>query len=182
MNHPFLAAGFWNAFAAGFGVTAAILAIGGIILLRWQRNRNELSLLRAAMEKGVSVLPPGPPLWLLSLRQGVMILALGVGLCAVGAVGWAIAARVPPPASPTTVPAAATEPVGPIMQLPGRDEQPRPRPVPREAREAREAWERAVRQQTLCMALVGGGGILVLLGVVRTGFARVERRHTTEKP
>src|SRR5258707_131726 len=65
------------AFAAGFGAMAALLLIGGAVLLRWQRTRLQFSLMQSALEKGTTPLLGNVPLWLLSFRQGAMIFVLG---------------------------------------------------------------------------------------------------------
>jgi hypothetical protein len=92
-----------EAFAGGFGAAAAIVLIGGGVLLRWQRNRLQFNLMQSAIERGVTApLPGAAPLWLLSLRQGVSILMLGVGLLIAGYVTWTAAKGVPMPTGPTT--------------------------------------------------------------------------------
>ena len=94
-----------DAFAAGFGATAAVALIGGAVLLRWQRNRLQFNLMQTAIERGVPPLQGAPPLWLVSLRQGVMILVLGIGLTVIGAVSHHTANEVAMPAfSATTQP------------------------------------------------------------------------------
>ncbi len=73
-----------DSLAVGFGVATAILLVGGSLLLRWQRARLRFALAKIALEKGTPLFPGAPPLWLMSLRQGIMLVALGVGLMAVG--------------------------------------------------------------------------------------------------
>src|SRR5476649_1551698 len=85
------------AFAAGFGALAAIVLIGGAVLLRWQRTRLQFALMQAALEKGTTPLLGNAPLWLLSFRQGTMILVLGVGLFLVGGGLRTAAEKVPTP-------------------------------------------------------------------------------------
>ena len=104
---PAMLATITDAFAGGFGAAAAIVLIGGAVLLRWQRNRLQFQLMQTAIEKGVPPMPGAAPLWLLSLRQGVMILVLGVGLLIAGALAYHSAAAVAMPA----VSAATTQPM-----------------------------------------------------------------------
>jgi hypothetical protein len=91
-----------DAFAGGFGAAAAIVMIGGAVLLRWQRNRLQFNLMQTAIERGVTPMQGAPPLWLLSLRQGVMILALGAGLLLAGWFVYQSAAAVAMPAVSTS--------------------------------------------------------------------------------
>ena len=56
----------------------------------WQRDRERFSLMKTALEKGVTRFPGTPPYWLVSLRQGVTLSAVGIGL--VGAGGGALVA------------------------------------------------------------------------------------------
>ena len=65
-----------DAFAAAAGVAAAVLLLGGPIALRAQRQRHQFLLTRAALEHGVTQLPPGPPAWLQSARTGWVLLTL----------------------------------------------------------------------------------------------------------
>lgn len=168
-----LASALTNHFAAGFGVAAAILILGGIVLLRFQRNRQEFALMRAALEKGVSAFPNAQPPWLISLRQGVLTLALGVGLIGVGVVLWAISRNVePPPVTPVLSMDTADAPT----TAPAR----RPKPDPKPYNPAKERWDQAKSRQTVALWLMGSGGVLVLLGCVRTAFARVEKKVTAE--
>ncbi len=86
-----------DSLAVGFGVAAAVLLVGGSLLLRWQRARLRFALAKIALEKGTPLFPGAPPLWLMSLRQGIMLIALGIGLMAIGAVAVADAKKVPDP-------------------------------------------------------------------------------------
>ncbi len=61
---------------------AALIALG--MLLRWQHDRQRLAVLKLAIEKGVTHLPATLPMWLSSLRQGVMLTTLGVALLIAG--------------------------------------------------------------------------------------------------
>ena len=169
----------WHFFVSSFGVTAAILVIGGYILLQWQRNRHRYELMRAALEKGITVFPDRSPYWLLSLRQGAAILALGVGLLVVGGVGYAMFHEVQPPdvsiaqSSMTAIDKELSSPRGPEEKLnPPRPDRPKP-PIPNPVL---ERWHRAENQKTVGLVTMGCGAVLMLLGIVRIGFARVERK------
>jgi hypothetical protein len=138
---------------------------------------------------------PTQPQWLISLRQGAMIIALGVGLSVIGGIGWNAASKVQRPvtAAPVEPPdtSAALSAIAPQAEpapfpRPGpgargedrpRPGLPRPAPPPRDP--AMEAWDRARDQINVCMAMVGSGIILILLGVVRITFVPVERRLAT---
>lgn len=164
-----LADGIWDEFAVGFGVTAAVLAVGGLILLRFQRNRHQYALMHAALEKGVSFMSQQPA-WLVSLRQGLLTLTLGLALCGVGAVAWAMANPVDLPNLSTTRPSADY-----LIAPKPRDEEGKLKPEGRLYAIVKSEWERAQTQRTVGMALVGSGVVLVLLGAVRMAFARAEK-------
>jgi|GEM_PF-5778058 len=70
-------------------VVAALIALG--MLLRWQHDRQRLAVLKLAIEKGVTHLPAALPMWLSSLRQGIMLATLGVALLIVGGVAVVMA-------------------------------------------------------------------------------------------
>jgi hypothetical protein len=186
-----------DSLAVGFGVAAAILLVGGSLVLRWQRARLRFALAKIALEKGTPLFPGAPPLWLMSLRQGIMLIALSVGLMAVGAVAVADANKVPDP------PDSIMNKVQPIPEPPRGADRPRfdgpPEegapgfPPPRQGRgpgagggprgvpapiPALERWHRAQEQRTLGMAGTGVGVILLLLGIVRTMFAGIERKYS----
>ena len=78
-------------------VLVALLLVGGSVVLRWQRNRQQFLLMQTALKEGLQRFPAGPPFWLLSLRQGVMTLTIGVGLLGVGTAAWMLAQGVEPP-------------------------------------------------------------------------------------
>jgi len=161
----------WDSFAIGFGAATAILVVGGIVLLRWQRNRHEQAILQAALARGESPAPVQPP-WLVSMRQGVLTLALGAGMCLCGWAARAIAERIEIPALPTTRPAAEML-AGPKP----RDLQGRLTPEGRLYTLVRSQWERQQNQKIIGFVLLGCGGILVILGLTRMGFALVERTY-----
>lgn len=174
-----------DALAGGFGAVAAIVLIGGAVMLRWQRTRLQYSLLQTAIEKGGPPLPAGAPLWLMSLQQGVMILVLGLGLAVCGVVAYQAGDRVAMPANTSPLhPTMARDDDGPPPPppaprepdernaMPGRHRPPPPRPDP-----ATERWHRAQDQKAVAGIAVGGGFILVLLGIVRVAFAFAERKY-----
>jgi hypothetical protein len=161
-------------FAGALGATAALLLVGGAILLRWQRNRQQFILMQSALEKGITSFPGQPPFWLLSLRQGITTITLGIALIIVGSGAWAIGHGVEQPTA-----ALANEPPPPPPAQPegppeGPPEEHRP-PPPRNP--IIEKWQRAQMEQTLGQVAMGCGVILLLLGIARTGFARTERRY-----
>ena len=173
----------WHVFVSSFGVTAAILVIGGYILLQWQRNRHRYELMRAALEKGITVFPDRSPYWLLSLRQGAAIFALGIGLLVVGGVGYVMVHGVQPPDVPvaqsimTAIDKELPLPRGPEEKLnPPFSDRPRP-PMPNPVL---ERWHRAEIQKTVGLVTMGCGLVLMLLGIVRIGFARVERKYSLD--
>jgi len=170
----------WHVWVSSFGVTGAILIVGGYVLLQWQRNRYRFQLAKEALERGISESPSGPPYWVLSLRQGLMILVLGLGLLLAGGALYGLAVGIPPPESfqtQSTTVAPATEATGPSpVEAKGKAPKPKPPPNP-----TLERWHRAQDQQTIGLATVGCGLVLTLLGAVRTAFARVERRHSSDR-
>jgi hypothetical protein len=154
-------------FAGALGAIAALLLIGGAILLRWQRNRHQFALMQAALEKGITSFPGQPPFWLLSLRQGISTMTLGIALIVVGAGAWGMGHGVELPAA-----AIAKEPPPPPPPQEGQEER---RPPPRDP--AIEQWQRARMEQTLGQVAIACGIILLLLGTTRAGFARTERKY-----
>jgi hypothetical protein len=155
-----------------FGATAALLVVGGAVFLRWQRSRQEFALTQAAMERGASVPLQGPPAWLASLRQGVMLVVLGLGLAVMGGVWWRLGSGV---ALPDAAATAATGPA--IRDIEGRKSKGEVKPPPSAEM---ERWKRAQAQRTLGFVLVGAGGIIALLGATRVVFARIEKRYASE--
>lgn len=193
MNQPMVLAAA-PAFFGGLGVAAAILLVGGWVLLQWQRQRHRFELMRLALERG-SPLTAGIPLWLVSLRQGVVILTLGVGLLIAGAVARGMVRGVqPPPVSsvrnemrPDAPPPQPPPP--PSEQQDGENPGPPPRPdgparegrrppPPPPANPAMEQWHQAQAQRGVGLIAMGCGFVLILLGIVRVGLAPVERRHS----
>lgn len=94
----------------GIGLAvAAVLLVGGAIAARWHKDQLRFALMKAALEKGVTQFPGTPPYWLVSLRQGVMLLATGVALTGVGLGAWFLGRGVEMPATAQVQP-SATEP------------------------------------------------------------------------
>lgn len=150
-----------DTFAGALGVAAATLVVGGSILLRWQRNRQQYLLAKIALEKGITDLAPiGPPEWVRSMRHGVMTLVLGLSLMLAGSGGayWAHGALEQGPPEPATRPTAGEKP-GPNPRM--------------------EAYHRAMGIHTASLTAIGCGAILGLLGLTRTALARSERRWST---
>ena len=172
----FIASGVWNEFALGFGAAAALLTIGGMVVLRFQRNRYEYALMRMALESGTNAFPFAQPPWLVSRRQGLMTFTLGIGLLGVGITAWRLSDCLESPTLPTTQPVAATD----LLAGPKpRDESGRLKPEGRLYSLARKQWEQSQALRLGGLAMAGSGAIMILLGTVRIAFSRVERRHTT---
>jgi hypothetical protein len=160
------------------GSPVDVFMIGGTLFLRGQRNRQQFILMQAALEKGITSFPGQAPFWLISLRQGVITITLGIALLIVGAGAWGIGHSVQ---QPTAI--LANEPLPPPPQPadgpPGEWRRP---PPPRNP--IVQQWLRAQMEETLGQIAVGCGIILLLVGIARTGFAGTERRYseTTAPP
>jgi hypothetical protein len=161
-----------HAFWTGFGIVLAVLAVGGYIFLRWQQDRQRFELAKAALERGMTTFPGLPPLWLDSVRAGMMILTLGIGLLAAGELAYGLAEQAPLPDS-TELQATSSDP-----QETPREKGERGVPPPRRSppNPAVVRWERSQNQRALGLVSMCGGVVLVLLGLVRVGFAWSERR------
>jgi hypothetical protein len=154
----------WNIAIAAFGVTAAILLIGGAIVLRFARDRHHFLLMRAALEKGAPAFPEIIPPWLVSMRVGALTLALGAGVLISGIIVCEpiqITSNPPLLPNPNQVPAATFPPAPPP---PG----------------VMERLNREQAQHLIGLIAICVGGILTLLGIVRITFARIERRYAVE--
>ena len=163
----------FNAFAAAFGATLALVICIGAVMLRSQRAKLRHSLLLAAMEKDIT-LPESTPQWLASLRLGVSIVVIGVVMMLVGVAATGSADKVPmPPASAMVV---AVPPTPPVQEF-GPDGRPRPSPPPPETPEMRQ-WHQAQDQKHLGLLGLVCGLLLSALGMVRVVFAWVERKYT----
>jgi hypothetical protein len=189
---------------------AAVLLVIGWIMLRWQQDRQRFALMQTALEKGITQFPNAPPFWLVSLRQGLTMLALGGALVVVGAGVFVLGKRVPTPTSAMLARDNATPgDRGPRDAGPPEDgSPPRPRPgdqgepgrfgqgpdrfPPRDRGpggdpERRpppnpelEVWHHAQIEQISGLVATGVGVILVIVGLMRVTFARTERFYATD--
>ena len=166
----------WEIGSASFGIAAALLLIGGGVLIRIQRDRQHFQLMQTALERGITAMPGMLPGWVVSLRQGILTLGLGIGLLATGAALCRMASRI----EPAPVVAATTQAVPRGEPLPPgqtsmreRDERRLPSPPPPEM----ERWHMIQAQRLAGLLGMCGGGVLVLLGCVRIVFASVEKRY-----
>ena len=107
---------------------AAILLVAGWIFTRWQRDRHRFALMQLALEKGVTRFPGTPPYWVMSLRQGVTLTAVGVGLMVVGGGAWSLSSRVEMPKETAVVPALTAPTTRPARE--GAQPEPERRPGP----------------------------------------------------
>lgn len=156
----------FNILLGCFGVAAAILLIGGSVMLRAQQNRHRFELAKKSLETG-HPLPPAEPLWKGLHRQAQSILAVGLGLLIVGSVAWISGTGVERPAQMEFATPATKElsnPFGP------------PRP-PKPTPEA-ELWQRAQMRQAIGQSAMGCGVILTLLGLSRRSAAKTERQSS----
>lgn len=167
----------WHIWISSFGVTAAVLVVCGYVLLQWQRNRYRFRLMQTALERGITDYYEGPPFWLISLRQGIAVLALGIGLIVIGAAAFQLAHGVDMPdmsavQAAGSIPAQENSATAITETKKPKADRPKPPPNP-----ALERWHRAQDQQTVGLAAIGCGFLITLLGGVRTVFAFVERKH-----
>jgi hypothetical protein len=184
-------------FLGGSLGVAAILLVGGWIALRWQQDRHRFQLMQTALEKGITRFPDTPPYWLVSMRQGLTMLAVGIALAVVGGGAFWLGHQTPMPEMNAVF-------AGPQGFVP--DEYPDRRPAPRfeDDRDARgpdrrpdprpeppgpgrrppiinpqfERWHQAQAQQTAGVMSVGIGIILLFVGVIRVLFAQAERQYS----
>lgn len=197
--------------AAAFGASAAVLLVGSSFFLRWQRNRQRFELTRLAMENGATNFPKGPPHWLVSLREAVTTIALGIGLLIAGGASYWIGVHTPLPTNEELKEVAKIISGGqqgqgraerrtPPMQRRGPEfggeegfppppeemgrpqDQQQQRPPPREDTPpmpvpALEKYKRGQTMQTIGELALGAGAVLTVLGLIRAGFTRIERKH-----
>jgi hypothetical protein len=155
---------------------AVVMLVAGWLAIRWQQDRQRFHLMKTALEKGITRFPDVPPFWMVSLRQGLTMLSLGIALTVVGGgASWmgrqvpmpdAASLQLQPDPRPARGPDDRPEPPGP-----GRRPVPAPNP-------ALERWHQAQAEQTAGLVSIGVGVILVFVGVVRVVFAQAERQYT----
>jgi hypothetical protein len=156
------------------GVAAVALVVGWT-LLAWQRDRNRFVLMRTALEKGITRFPDAPPFWLVSMRQAVTSLAMGIALAGVGGGAFWLGHGVPMPTGPELATFATSEPAD-LPPGPGHHPYP-PAPNPR-----LEHWHQAQTQVVVGLTSIGIGIILAFVGIVRILFARAEQAYADEHP
>jgi len=182
-------------FLGGSLGVAAILLVGGWIVLRWQQDRHRFRLMQTALEKGITRFPDSPPYWLVSMRQGLTMLALGIALAVVGGGTFWLGHQTPmPDAASMIVGPQQFEPddmpdhrPGPHSEMERPDRRPdrRPEPGPGPGRRPPipspqlERWHQAQAEQTAGLVSVGIGIILLFVGVIRVFFAQAERQFST---
>jgi len=174
---------------------AAILLVGGWIALRWQQDRQRFRLMQTALDKGITRFPDAPPYWLISMRQALTMLALGVALAVVGGGAFWLGHQTPMPA------------MNAVLTAPpfGADDGPDRRPAPRFEEDRDDAsgvdrrpdrrpepprrppimnpqierWHQAQAEQTAGVFSIGIGIILLFVGVIRVLFAQAERQYSS---
>jgi hypothetical protein len=160
----------WEILIGSFGVAGAILLVGGAIYVRMQRDRQQFQLMQMALEKGITSMPGMVPGWLLSLRQGVLALILGLGVACSGIAVHAMAGTI------TELPAGAFTRMG---GRPGGGEDRLPPPEQMDGRPgAMQRWHRVESQKLIGLVAICSGAILATLGLVRIAFSRLERKYT----
>ncbi len=150
-----------------------VAAIVAVSVWSWRREGLRYRLESLAIERGV-YLPGGLPVWVVSLRRGLMTLVFGVALLIVGALSWSIGNGVATPEADAAV--AVTQPVAiapPDIDRRGLRPAPPPPPNP-----AMERWHEARQECTAGLAAMGIGVVLALLGAAQAAFARAERKYT----
>lgn len=164
-------------FLSGSLGIAAILLVAGWLVLRWQQDQHRFVLMRTALEKGITRLSDAPPFWLLSIRQGVTMVALGLALAVVGGGSFWLGRQVPMPSAEARLNVdAPPPPPQPDEGLRGPERRPPPpRPNPE-----MERWHEAQVEQTAGLGSVGIGFILLAVGIVRIAFAQVERQYAQQ--
>jgi hypothetical protein len=181
---------------------AAVLLVAGWLAIRWQQDRQRFQLMATALEKGITRFPDAPPFWLVSMRQALTMLALGIALVVVGGGASWVGRQVPMPQGanaqfqpgprpeqdfppdrrPDARPQDDNRPPRPDRGLDrGPDARPDPngpgrRPGPAPNPEM-ERWHQAQVEQTGGLVSIGVGIILAFVGVVRVVFAQAERQY-----
>jgi hypothetical protein len=182
-------------FPGGSLGVATILLVGGWIVLRWQQDRYRFRLMQTALEKGITRFPNAPPYWLVSMRQGLTMLALGIALAVVGGGAFWLGHQTPMPEVASMIVGPPPQPgpddmgdrrsgprkdVGRNMDGPERRPEPplgpgRRPPIPSPQI---ERWHQAQAEQTAGLVSVGIGIILLFVGVIRVFFAQAERQFS----
>ncbi len=76
-----------------------IVCVVGVVLpalwVKWQNDRQRFALLKMAIEKGMTSLPLGLPIWLVSLRQGVLVFVAGLAPLIIGGFTLRMAGTIP---------------------------------------------------------------------------------------
>jgi hypothetical protein len=164
---------FWQIAGTAFGISAALIIAGGWVFLQYRRDQMHYKVITLALDRGLQTLPGSVPSWVRSLRQGILILLLGVGVLAAGVLFRVEAGNVAEmPASPRVeIPPTAPAPQPGTMAAP-------PRPAPPPANLPR--WERMEQLKLIGLVNMCSGGILILLGIARISFARIERRYLSD--
>lgn len=76
-------------------IVCVVVVVLPALWVKWQNDRQRFSLLKMAIEKGMNSLPLGLPIWLLSLRQGVLVLVAGLAPLIVGGLTLRMAGTIP---------------------------------------------------------------------------------------
>ena len=165
---------FWQIAGTAFGITAGLIIAGGWVFLQYRRDQMHYKVITLALDRGLQTLPGSVPSWVRSLRQGILILLLGVGVLAAGILFRVEAGNVAEmPANPhmEVPPAAPATQSGTMAATP-------PHPAPPPANLPR--WERMEQLKLIGLVNMCSGGILMLLGIARISFARIERRYLSD--
>jgi hypothetical protein len=182
---------------------AAVLLVAGWLAIRWQQDRQRFHLMQTALEKGITRFPDAPPFWLLSMRQALTMLALGIALAVVGGGAMWVGHQAPMPSAanmqfqpgprpdrdvtPDRHPDARPEEDNRPPRLDrGPDARPEPngpgrRPGPPAPNPEMERWHQAQIEQTGGLVSIGVGIILAFVGVVRVVFAQAERQYSVSR-
>jgi len=172
---------FWQIFGTALGITMGLIIAGGWIFLQYRRDQMHYKLLTVALDRGLPALPGRVPAWIRSMWQGVLIMLLGVGVLAAGVLLQAESGSV------GRSPVLADHSPPPVVRPPatGRAEgvvQPPPPPAPPGNPPGPDMprLERMERLRLIGLINMCAGGVLILLGIARMGFARLERRYIDE--
>jgi hypothetical protein len=175
----------WEILIGSFGVAGAILLVGGAIYVRLQRDRQQFQLMQTALEKGITSMPGMIPGWMLSLRQGMLALILGLGVACSGIALHATASSIAePPAAAYQRPGPPNDAPPPPQQSDGRPQRDDRPPLPPHPPQnpAMDRWHRVESQKLIGLVAICSGAILATLGLVRIAFSRLERRYTESTP